>query len=96
MSSEYRRDERVRRKHKIWKYIQAYWLTHADYAIEMVRLMAEAKNGDLDITALVEDGMFEKEIMYPIALYSEMLWNCNAELPAMMSDIALREDVVFA
>lgn len=96
VSSEYRRDERVRRKHKIWRYVQAYWLTHADYAIEMVRLMAESKNGDLDITALVEDGMFEKEIMYPIALYSEMLWNCNAELSTMMSDIALREDVVFA
>ena len=96
VSSAYMKDDRVRRKHKIWKYVQAYWLTHAGYAQEMVRLMAEAKQGELHITALVEDGMFEETIMYPVALYAEMLWDSHADLSVLMSDTALREDVVFA
>lgn len=87
---------RIVRKRKIWKYLQAYWLTNADKALEMVQLMAKAKQGDLYITALVEDGMFEENIMFPIALYSEMLWDCNAELSQLVSQVALRDDVTFA
>ncbi|MBQ3141234.1 MAG: hypothetical protein IJC25_04655, partial [Clostridia bacterium] len=95
-SSKTLKANRVVRKSKIWRYLQAYWLSHADKALEMVRVMAEAKAGDLCITALVEDGMFEQNIMYPVALYSEMLWNCNAELGELMSAVALRDYVDFA
>ena len=48
------------------------------------------------ITALVEDGMFEENIMYPVALYSEMLWDCGADIKTMMSEVALRNYVTFA
>ncbi|MBO5269955.1 MAG: hypothetical protein J6B77_04160, partial [Clostridia bacterium] len=68
VSSERMQQNRITRKHRIWKYLQAYWITHADYVSDMIRLMAKEKDGDLYITALVEDGMFEKEIMYPVAL----------------------------
>lgn len=68
------------RKNKIWRYIQAHWLTNADKAYDMVRTLADEMNGDLYITALVEDGMFEENIMYPVALYSEMLWDINCDL----------------
>ena len=95
-SSEYMKRDRVVRKHKIWKYIQAYWLTNAGKAYEMVQTMAAVKQGDLYVTALVEDGMFEENIMYPVALYSEMLWNCEQDLSEMMSEVALREYVDFA
>jgi len=95
-SSKTLKANRVVRKSKIWRYLQAYWLSHADKALEMVRVMAEAKAGDLCITALVEDGMFEENVMYPVALYSEMLWNCNAEPGELMSAVALRDYVDFA
>ena len=58
--------------------------------------MASGKNGDLYITALVEDGMFEENVMYPVALYSQMLWDCNEDLQTMMSEVALRSYVTFA
>ena len=58
--------------------------------------MAQAKSGELMLTALVEDGMFEENIMYPVALYAEMLWNCEAELGTLMSEVALRGYVDFA
>ncbi len=96
VSSKEKKNERVLRKHKIWRYIQAYWLTYADKALEMVREMVEAKGGDLCIYALVEDGMFEEEILYPVALYAQMLWSCKTELKETMSVVAMREYVHFA
>ena len=49
----------------------------------------------MTITALIEDGMLEKEIMYPAALYAEMLWNPYQELKTMMADVAQRNYVSF-
>ena len=88
--------DRIIRKSRIWKYLQAYWLTNADKAYEMVQAMVARKGGNLDITALVEDGMFEENIMYPVALYSEMLWDFSADIKTMMSEVALRNYVSFA
>ena len=90
------RQNRLRQKRRIWRYLLAYWMIHADKAQEMVRLMQKRKDGDLYITALIEDGMFEEKIMYPAALYAEMLWDCNCDLKQMMSQVALRGYVEFA
>jgi len=58
--------------------------------------MCDAKKDDLYITGLVEDGMFEENIMFPVALFSEMMWDCNADVKEMISDVALRSYVDFA
>ena len=57
--------------------------------------MQQEKQGDLCVTALVEDGMFEKQIMYPAALYAEMLWDAEADIKETLSMVALREYVTF-
>jgi len=95
-SSEYMKKNRIGRKHRIWKYIQAGWIANGDKAYEMVKEMYTQKNGDLSIFALVEDGMFEETVMYPVALYSEMLWDCNGEYKNMAIEVALRSYVTFA
>ncbi len=87
---------RVDRKNKTWRYIQSYWMTNADKALDMIKTMCDAKKGDLYITGLVEDGMFEENIMFPVALFSEMMWDCNADVKEMISDVALRSYVEFA
>lgn len=87
---------RVDRKHKIWRYIQSYWLTNADKAYDMVKAMCDETKGDLYISALVEDGMFEENIMFPVALYSEMLWDTDIDLKDMVSNVAQRSYVDFA
>lgn len=84
--------ERAHEKRKLWKNISAYWLQNASYAYEMVKLMHNA-NANTTITALVEDGMFENEISFPVALYGEMMWNCNKKLGCLMTEVAMREDV---
>lgn len=96
VSSKLMKEDRINRKKKTWKYLQAYWLANADKAYEMVKAFYEYKGGELDVTALVEDGMFEESIMFIVALYSEMLWDVNRDLKDMMSEVALRGYVDFA
>jgi hypothetical protein len=62
----------------------------------MVKEMLHVKGEDFCVFALVEDGMFEENIMYPVALYSEMLWNCHSDAKELMKDVALRSYVSFA
>lgn len=96
VSSKRMKRNRIERKSKMWKYFQAYWLANADKAFDAVKSLAEVKNGDLYITPLVEDGMFEENIMYPVALFSEMLWDCNTPVKEIISEVALRDYVDFA
>ena len=62
----------------------------------MIKHMSDLKNGDLLMCALVEDGMFEENIMYPVALYSEMLWSCNEDTKKLVENVAMRSYVTFA
>ncbi len=96
VSSKLMKEDRINRKKKSWKYLQAYWLTNADKAYEMVKALYEYKGGGLDVTALVEDGMFEENIMFIVALYSEMLWDVSRDLKEMINEVALRGYVDFA
>lgn len=96
ISTERMKEDRIRRKAPIWRYIQSGWLANADKAYDTVRLMSRLKNRELSVFALVEDGMFERNIMYPVALLSEMLWSCDAELNDIIRYTALREYVTFA
>ncbi len=89
-------DNRIVRKSKLWKMVQSYWFNHADKAYEMIKLMADVKKGDLLITSLVEDGVFEENIFFHIALYSEMLWDTDSEYKELVNQVALRDYITFA
>lgn len=96
ISSKKMKKNRIDRKENIWRYVQAGWLVNADKALAMIKEMCALKNGELSILALVEDGMFEENIMFPVALYSEMLWNCNSNIDEIMREVSLRNYVSFA
>ena len=96
VSSKLMKENRIIRKRKIWRYLQAYWLTNSDKALEMVRIMANHTRGNTTITALVEDGMFEENIYFPVALFSEMLWNADGDIKSIINEVALRSYVEFA
>ncbi|MBQ9796204.1 MAG: hypothetical protein IJW50_10855 [Clostridia bacterium] len=87
---------RIERKRKIWRYLQAFWLTNADLARQAIAAMAEETNGDLYVTPLVEDGMLEKQLLFPVALCAEMLWDAHANTDSLINAVALRPEVVFA
>ena len=96
VSSQKMRRELVVKRRNIWKYVQACWIANADKALEMVREMRCLKNGKLSVDALVEDGIFEETVMYPVALYAEMLWDNETDLKTMEKFVALRSYVTFA
>lgn len=95
VSSPQRKENRIARKKRIWRYIQAYWITNAGYALDMVRLIAKETAGEGDISALIEDGMLEAQLPYPAALYAEMLWSCDTAPETLLSSVALYDWVDF-
>jgi len=40
--------------------------------------------------------MFGECIMYPVALYAEMLWDQQSDVKGIMQRVALRSNVTFA
>ena len=94
-SSAQMQENRILRKKKIWRYLQAHWLINADKALAMTAQIVRETGGGTDIHALVEDGMLEKQIPYPVALLAEILWDCGGDLREMMSQTALRNWVDF-
>lgn len=88
-------EERQIKKNRIWKYQQAGWIKNAEY----VRRILEAawKTGkDTVVQALVEDAMFEQKIMFPVALYAEMLWTPADDPQEMTERVARYPDVYFS
>lgn len=85
-------NKRAEDKREIWRYVQAWWLANADFALETVKQF----KSDSVVTMLAEDGAFEAQIPYPMALMSEMLWDCSRPLNQIMCETALRDDVTFA
>lgn len=83
-------------KADIWRFVQAFWLRNADCADKVIRLMNSLSHGRAMITSLVEDGLFERSIPYPVALYAAMCWGYEGELKDLMCDTALNRFIRFA
>lgn len=85
-------ENRTCEKTDIWRYVQAYWIRNAHYALELIRHFDE----NTIVEALVEDGMFERGIWYPVALYAEMLWDSTRSAADILGTVALMPNVRFA
>lgn len=87
--------KRQAEKNRLWKIVQANWLKNTKYAQAMI---AEIINNGKDVIlqALVEDGMFENEIMFPVALYADLLWNPNRDIDEVIEMVAKYPCVKFA
>ncbi len=95
VSSKAMKENRIIRKRMSWRNSIAGWLVNGEYALKTFRELIKVKNGDLSINVLLEDGMFEEKIMYPIALYSEMLWSSETDYKELVGNVAIREYVEF-
>lgn len=86
---------RQAQKNRIWKIVQAGWLKNAEYAQKIIALISEKGHTPI-LEALVEDAMFENEIMLPVALYAELLWTPDADLPTLLEEVSKFPCVCFA
>ncbi|MBQ3554207.1 MAG: hypothetical protein IJA08_05950 [Clostridia bacterium] len=89
-------EEKVRKKKldtvkPLLRTIQADWIKNAELA---KRLISDF-NEDSIVTVLAEDGMFEECITYPMALYAQMMWDCERPTEEIMHQAALMPDVDF-
>ena len=78
-------------KRELLRYIQAYWIRNAKYCHDVIK---EFKSDSM-VTMLCEDGMFEDVLNYPMAIFSEMLWNPDRATEDILCEAALRTDVDF-
>lgn len=95
VSTEYVRENRIIRKRRAWRKSVAGWLKNGELAQRAIAELCKIKGGSFSVNALLEDGMFEEQIMYPIALLSEILWNPFGDYGALVSDVTLRDYVSF-
>jgi hypothetical protein len=93
--SDFKKRSSMERKRPVWRYAQSGWMANADKAHGMIRLMRRERSDNLSVFALVEDGMFEEFIMYPVALYAEMLWDITTDTKQIMKEVALRRYVCY-
>ena len=89
-------NEKAQEREKIWKFFQSYWLENAEEAYEVIQNICTAKKGNLLITSLVEDGLFEKRIWFPVALYSAMLWDTNSTAKDLIKSVTAWNCTYFA
>ncbi len=87
-------EARLERKQKIWRYVNSYWIRNADKAHEMIEVMSRATSGNMMMTALIEDGMFEEKINYSAAVMAQLMWNCEKDIKDVACEAALIPDVI--
>lgn len=63
-----------------WQKVRPYWIVNADKLKNWCRLVSEADIREVNVTALVEDGMFESTIDTSVALYASLLWDWDQDL----------------
>jgi len=83
-------------KTRIWRYVQSFWLVNAEACREVIAEFKAATDGTCHLCALVEDGLFDVKLWYPVALCAEIMWNCDANVSELVRDVAQRPCVAFA
>ena len=76
---------------QIWRYVTGEWLDHGELCLDTVRQYAAQP--DTALYGLVEDGLFEREIPLPVALFAETLWNCRRDWRDILRETAQRCDL---
>ena len=74
----------------IWRQIQAEWMTWGAVCQATVRQLAASP---VALYALLEDGLFERDIPLPAALFAGLLWNPEADFGELLRTCAQRSDV---
>lgn len=72
------------------RYQQGYWMENGDYARKIFETIADLTNGGADLEVLLEDGMFDRHIWLPAALFAEMLWEPKQEFGKLVGKVMRR------
>ena len=81
-------------RERIWKFSQAEWIRNADKLKNYVQKIS--KNANSNIQILLEDSLMETCHPFPLALLSEMLWDCDTDALSTVVNVAKFPSVKFA
>lgn len=95
-SNDMFRRDRVQDKLFFWRYAQAYWIKNLKHTLDIIKMIASKDIKKLSVMALVEDGMWEEHLWYPVALFAESLWNPYEEVDELVKKVSLTKDAYFA
>ena len=84
-------ESRLPSARRIWRYLSGEWLDHGELCRDIMCLFAGQPG--TAVYALVEDGLFEKEIPLPAALYAELAWDCHQDWRTLRRDVLERPDI---
>ena len=76
---------------QVWRYIQGEWLDHGEKSLETARQFAGREGTAL--YNLVENGLFEREIPLPAALFAEIAWDSARPWGDILRETAQRPDI---
>ncbi len=80
---------------RIMRSVQSYWMANGRKLLETVRQIMH-EDTECQILALLEDGLFEKHIWLPAAMFAQALWDCDMEFEKLLIQTAQRPDVTLA
>lgn len=79
--------ERAKEKEFYWRYAAPYWINQAPFLKEFFKTIADAPIRDRLITALVEDGLWERGQHQCVVLFVEILWDPDADISKILTAI---------
>lgn len=68
-------------------------MRNGEYALEVIRLFCKNTHGNAIISDLAEDGLFERRVHLPIALFAEMCFDCESDFKTLLSRVSGRSYV---
>ena len=90
-------EEEIREKMKVrtdaMRYQEYYWIKNGESALEIMRTFIKNAHGKAMMSQLVEDGLFERRVHLPVALFAEMCFNCDASFRDMLARLSARDYV---
>ena len=78
-------DQQIRAKG--WRSFAAQWVQNGDRVAQMLQTIAEHKQGDVDMCLA---GTFDGGIFLPMALCSQLYWNCREDYPELVKKVTKR------
>lgn len=67
--------ERARQRQPKWDRVNVLWARHCEKASRFYREILDCAPAGMTVTGLIEDGMFEEQIQFSVALFAETIWN---------------------
>ena len=90
-------EEEIREKLKMrtdaMRYQEYYWLKNGESALDIIRCFIKNAHGRAIMSQLVEDGLFERRVHLPVALFAEMCFNCDVPFSDIFARVSIRDYV---